>query len=298
MIIVHRSLQNLELSPVLKNWKRVFAKALPRVPQFAIRDLTPDLVGQPVIQFSNMAFEMKHFDKYEAIVEQAPIFIAICDDPKGPLTTQVRRSRSGKTNTLVTHYRYMLQHLGATRDWSLFTEQRFVNLNLAAYQPQTPRSATRSGFIYWGQYREDRHELFRRYLDTNLYPVTLSASLRSQQKFETVCPHASCREKLLIPSDLLDFRSSVYITDKTDAELGPCPANRYYEALSTGLTLGFDEGCLGSFNRVPDNWITKDAEDMLRVNHDVPNWLQSNMLCRDFASELNSQLETVFKEWI
>jgi hypothetical protein len=124
---------------------------------------------------------------------------------------------------------------------------KYVNWNLLTYNPQPRVERVNKGLVYWGAFRVDRVEQFKRYLATDRYPVTISTSLRAAKKFQELCPNA---EVYGPAKDLYGFvgsyESTIYIEDEDSNTMYCSPANRFYEAVSYNLPLFVDRDAVNT----------------------------------------------------
>jgi hypothetical protein len=101
--------------------------------------------------------------------------------------------------------------------------------------------------IYWGAFREDRKEYFKKYLQSEMY---LSTSSKSREKFYEF----GCRPHYLKPIDwsnpIVDyFRYTLYIEDKWIHTNFHNIANRWYEAGIHNNVIFFDENCWNTISK-------------------------------------------------
>lgn len=146
-----------------------------------------------------------------------------------------------------------------------------VNLNTLIFNPATPKQddsffdMEKNGAIYYGAYRAGREKYFRKYFDSRL---TVSTSLKNRQKFSAISMQPRYIEKMIWkePYTLSRFSASLYIEDeKTHVHYNHL-ANRFYEAISLGVPLLFDESCRGTVEQsgyeVPNQYFIDSADEL------------------------------------
>jgi len=106
------------------------------------------------------------------------------------------------------------------------------------------------GLAYYGAYRIGRETYFREYFSSKDYPVYVSTSKKSFQKFLRL--NRSLRTTPPIQSisrQMGQFQAVIYIEDLQTHRQYCHPANRFYECLSAGVPQLFDKATEGTFKR-------------------------------------------------
>ena len=183
----------------------------------------------------------------------------------------------------------------------------YVNWNLLTWDP-IPLDRIRfndklDGLMYYGSYRQDRERYFKRYLENAPYTVHVSTNGKAVEKFRSLAPdmvrHGSWRSF----EDLSKFKATVYIEDEHIHSHYNSPANRFYECLSAGVAILFDESTSLTMQiAYPDTWtmpVVACAEDVLES---LPAYRQivyeqRRAYSRDYRAELNQQIGTAWKNF-
>jgi|7_EtaG_2_1085326.scaffolds.fasta_scaffold00750_18 hypothetical protein len=124
-----------------------------------------------------------------------------------------------------------------------------------------------TGILYYGAYRENRQEAFKRYFKTDIYKIIVSTTPKNKSKFlslnnkiKTVRPFPS------LIKGVQYFANTIYIEDeKRAAGIDLTPANRFYECVSAKVLQLFDKNTLQSFERFGNNlddYIVESAADL------------------------------------
>lgn len=130
-------------------------------------------------------------------------------------------------------------------------------------------SSYKPGLFYWGAFRHDRVKDFRKYLGCGVpYSVTVATSVKNREKFskinsaiEFMGPH-DCDPQ----STPGAFEATIYIEDAETHRVYHSPANRYYEALTSGVLMLVDSGCLNTFRRAQIDvspWVVTSSKDVV-----------------------------------
>lgn len=126
-----------------------------------------------------------------------------------------------------------------TSDWLI------TNLNCLIYNP-TPENldTTKKGCIYYGSFRKDRSDYFKKYLNDK---VLLSIYSKNVSKFKEAGATSEIIKRIdWVKDGIKEYEFSLYIEDVRNHENYNHLANRFYEALNYGVTPLFAEECLNT----------------------------------------------------
>ena len=119
-------------------------------------------------------------------------------------------------------------------DWIL------MNLNSLVYGNCSHVNQGDHNCIYYGSYRDDRKEYFKKYFDG----MTVSTHLKNRAKFDALGVQPDYINRLNIQrGDLAKYGFSLYIEDQKTHTAYNYLANRFYESLNSGTICLFDESC-------------------------------------------------------
>lgn len=131
-----------------------------------------------------------------------------------------------------------------------------INLNSIIFNADIPEEdlglfeMEATGTTYYGSFRKNRQKYFQKYFDKRL---SVSTSRDNVLKFAEAIPNLQCRfiNKLQWRPypQLRSFKYSLYIEDEKTHTHYNYLANRFYEAISCGVTPVFDESCEGTVHK-------------------------------------------------
>lgn len=117
-----------------------------------------------------------------------------------------------------------------------------VNLNALCYEDRGFSHGR--GMCYYGSFRKDRIPYFQKWLNGD---VVVSTHSKNRPKFEAVGVTGPFVDRLKIDDGgLCSYGSSLYIEDTTTHTHYNYLANRFYEAVSWGVTPVFDPSCINT----------------------------------------------------
>ena len=143
----------------------------------------------------------------------------------------------------------LIKNYNKTEKRELIDNQYELNLNLLIARQPNQLITKKYNCIYYGRWREDRADYFKKYIQGGLY---LSTSTKNMKKFK----HEGCNPKYLDTISWSDrketlnlFRYSLYIEDKYTHKVFNNLANRWYEAGFCNVVVFFDVNCLNTIGK-------------------------------------------------
>lgn len=214
--------------------------------------------------------------------------------------------------------KYLKNHITQCSTWSNMPHyvktprDAYINWNMLTYHPRPApnRSTQREGVVYWGAFRKDRISSFKKFFSGNAYPLFIStASIASAKKFYKLhnADHKSTSVLSVYPTfkslihTISNFQATIYMEDEWSTLHYNSPANRFYEALSAGLPMFFEEKSRGTFKEAGydiDPYIVKNQNDVLRLLNysSAIAEKQYKTWNRDYITELKSQITEADKK--
>lgn len=183
-------------------------------------------------------------------------------------------------------------------DWNKLA----FNPNISKLKPYSERS---DSLFYFGSFRKDRKDKFDVYFNTIEYQVELAYYANSklaQREFGAVCPNHINRGRGDIYELLQDYKASIILCDKHSTKEYHSLPTRFYECLSAGTVMFFDEDMRYSLEQTDlpcynDYIVSNDVElaNKMRL-YDLEHHaeLQRQMWCRKYDVEIDRRVCDLF----
>lgn len=223
----------------------------------------------------------------EEAVRRAETIVWIENDYKIDVPTQVKKALGERK----------------MRRWTIIAQRakdagdEFVPWNKLTWKELPLAKPTQAGLFYYGAFREGRAKDFVTYLANAPYSVHVCCSKKAQPKFLDTCPGAKIYNPWQTTRSFQRFQAGLYIEDDYSHDINTTPANRFYEMLSAGLPMLFDEKCLHFFseNGYPEVDQFKvasqaDVEAALERSGEIQA-RQRELWARDYRGELNGAVD-------
>lgn len=145
---------------------------------------------------------------------------------------------------------YGMRIWGSVPQIKTTTQVSYINWNMLTYSPpnnHVPFSKRNDGVVYWGALRKGREKRLQQLLIGD-FKTTLSTAPQSFTKFKNWLPdvHYVSQFKNL-NEDLSHYKATVYTQDESSDNLYCSLANRFYEALASGVAIFIDDNCRNTF---------------------------------------------------
>lgn len=165
---------------------------------------------------------------------------------------------------------------------------------------QIRRLKATDDLFYYGSYRQNRLKYFERYLMNPAVRTTISCPNNSfEKKFNNVTNIGPMREDFF--KCVGSHGMGLYIEDRQSHSQFHSPANRFYEMLSAGLPMVFQQECgtmmrKAGFN--PSAYSVTSTRDICRLfkERECIGEEQRKAWVRDFRKELDSQFDNAMEK--
>lgn len=171
-----------------------------------------------------------------------------------------------------------------------------VNLNTLIYYRHVLVTEKKHTIIYYGTYRENRADYFKKYLHK---PLLVSTSTKNQKKYKALGCTSDFTDKISWQrgrETLRMFKASLYIEDTETHTVYNHLANRFYEGLFCDCVLFFDKSCQGTIDksgyRIDPYFIVNSKEEFIDK---VGTMYAQKDLVEDFL-EQNNRIAAIEKE--
>lgn len=182
----------------------------------------------------------------------------------------------------------LIKNYNKTEKRELIDNQYELNLNLIIAKQPNQLITKKYDCIYYGRWREDRADYFKKYIQGGLY---LSTSTKNMKKFK----HEGCNPKYLDTISWADrketlnlFKYSLYIEDKYTHNVFNNLANRWYEAGFCNVVMFFDVNCWNTIRKSEIAYYEEQIKDYIVT--DYKSLQEKIEYCnQDFAKHLAIQ---------
>lgn len=146
-----------------------------------------------------------------------------------------------------------------TSDWLI------TNLNVLIFNPIGIQGIKQQGCIYYGSFRKDRSDYFKKYLNKN---VLLSTHSKNISKFRDAGATSEIIKRIDWSKDgIANYEFSLYIEDVRNHENYNHLANRFYEALNWNVIPLFGKECINTIKLsdydIGNDYIIDSSDEIL-----------------------------------
>lgn len=190
-------------------------------------------------------------------------------------------------------------------DFSKKQNSHYVNWNMLTFDPlfhpdtiRLRRKRATKDLFYYGSYREGRKVYFDRYFGTNTVQTTVSCPTDAFSHYQHVLNIGPMRDKFF--ESVGSHGLGLYIEDKRSHSNYHSPANRFYEMLSAGLPMVFQQESGTMLRRAgfnPDPFVAQKPAEVARMmdRREEIGQKQRELWVRDFRKELLEQFNNARK---
>ncbi len=142
-------------------------------------------------------------------------------------------------------------------DYITRKRDRYINWNALAYSPIKPKKYKPNGkAVYYGYFRDFRQASFDKYFKKGGELIDVYSPSKDFAKFYpalNVIPPVMRTDKTITWEQWLrtmrGYSAGLYLEDSKSTANYHSPATRFYEMLSAGVPIAFDEQCVGTFEK-------------------------------------------------
>jgi len=178
----------------------------------------------------------------------------------------------------------------------------YINWNVLPWKPYDyPQHPFVRGLSYYGACRKGRIPYFEKFLNSNLYPVTISTTTRGATKFKAICPDAVCEKPFEDQKSIGRYQLVLYAEDDYSHRNYSSPATRFYECLGSQVPQVFDASCIGTFDRAGYNirpYVVRTQKEVFEeltrseeIRHE-----QTQVWFKDYKAELEVVVDAAMEE--
>lgn len=169
-----------------------------------------------------------------------------------------------------------------------------VDFNKLLFFDGAKKAYRNDGMFYYGAFRQNRIESFKKWFSQNEVPVHISTSQKNSKDFAFLNRNAKIyKANGDIKNFIHFFQSSIYIEDKVPAKIQYTPANRFYEVIGSKVLLLYDIQAKNTLSRA-GYWddifsVSSPAEykEKLKQSESLRDKQIEMFRGRDFREELN-----------
>lgn len=181
----------------------------------------------------------------------------------------------------------------------LHKDDKYINWNQLTWDPQPFRPLPEDvALMYYGAFRENRLEAFKRWLAGAPYHVQVSTTTLRGKKFKALDPTIEILPPFTGIANMPMARASIYIDDDKSQKQFHSPANRFYEVVSAGIPLFFDPRSIPMLQRarifVEDQWIVSGPGELYhkldKMDLDKMRQEQRDLWGKDYIDDLKQQV--------
>ena len=288
-------------------------------PLAQLGDLMSQYMKIPLVTEANWAGFKEPFDtvyllagsfgycNFRLFVEEAmwtcKKFVFIQNDYRYPLANQLKNILKLKPEIEVEWWATSPEYQPCRGNAFFKVKPKFFDMNKIVWNPIAFADRFyREGLLYYGNARPDRVDTLMKYLETGLYPVSISATRRDLWRwyylFKNKVParFVTAFESL---EEIQKYQMALFAVDDISQHQYETPSTKFYECLSAGIPMLFDVKCNYTFKTAGfdiSKWIISQPEDVVSRLHDWDTIRkeQRNLLSRDFMKEFIIQ----FKETV
>ena len=187
----------------------------------------------------------------------------------------------------------------------------YINWNALTYDPDALQELTNpiKDVFYYGSFRENRTQMFRKYLSGKSTEVTVSSPRDKFREFFDLQKSlgVACEPKIqseFFHRELVQHGIGIYIDDEKSQREFHSPANRFYEMLSAGLPMVFSEESVHMLAKAQifvGEFVTtgKDSEykRMLKNRADIRERQQELWGGQNYRQALKAELKRTAKRY-